>query len=341
MKRKLIIVSLAFILIISFAFIIFGGKKEKIITYNCDGRDQALEYFYEDVDYKYYFSTTGNYVQVNNTRYSFKQAINDKIISINDVICEYFKEAKFYLVIEQTEIVKDLFYHDDVYNYYLTSSKAINTYIVFNSGLKINIKDALNQNKIKINEILPKLDYVKEENYGVYIENTNDGLVNIENNIYTYNVKIETELKLSEALNTLYTKGEEITDGNNIIYKFNDFSILKCLDGKTIIGKDIDNTICSENKIGKQFIRTYNIIDIIDKIDYFEITIKSFDNEPQVVKVNKNIALELQKNSTYEFTFKILNNSIIDIEKSIFENSEIINVKKTDKIDSEQINESF
>lgn len=96
--------------------------------------------------------------------------------------------------------------------------------------------------------------------------------------------------------------------------------------------------------IGKIFTRTYNVNNIAFSYDnrYMYITIREFQKEEiETVKVEKEWFNSVKVGDNYEMIFKIKNNMIKDNIKSIFMNSEILNVKKTDKVGLEQINEKI
>ena len=96
--------------------------------------------------------------------------------------------------------------------------------------------------------------------------------------------------------------------------------------------------------IGKEFTRTYNINHIAESnnYDYLYITIREFQAEEiETVKVNRSDFKTAEVGDNYEITFKINNNDIEDNIKSIFECSEIISAKKTNKTGLEQISEDF
>lgn len=191
-------------------------------------------------------------------------------------------------------------------------------------------------------------------------------------NIYLYclnNVKVNgTELKDllqddEETLDNLLKElgesqkfwdgGSEIyKDGGSIKYTGSKITILKC---NTIDGnKDIyignttmgyEEGFCKRNPTSsKEFIRTYKILNIAPSNDenYLYLTIRQFQaEEVETVKISKNIYNDYEVNKSYEFTFKKTNQTLEDNIKSIFTNTKLIKVEKTNKVGLEQINESF
>ena len=75
---------------------------------------------------------------------------------------------------------------------------------------------------------------------------------------------------------------------------------------------------------------------------YMYITIREFQkDEIETVKVDKELFKQVEVGDNYEILFKIKNNRIKDNIKSIFYNSEIVKVEKTDKNGLEQLSEQI
>ena len=104
------------------------------------------------------------------------------------------------------------------------------------------------------------------------------------------------------------------------------------------------NTILFENNIN-EFTKTYQVIEKVENnsLDYLSFKIKKFQDENiEIVDIKKELAQNIEIGKTYEFTFKKNNsNNIDDNIKSIFNNTELINIKQTNKIGLEQIQESI
>ena len=95
---------------------------------------------------------------------------------------------------------------------------------------------------------------------------------------------------------------------------------------------------------GKTFTKTYNINHVALSTDdkYIYITIKEFQkDEIETVKVDKELFKQVEVGDNYEILFKIKDNRIKDNIKSIFYNSEIVKVEKTDRIGLEQLSEQI
>ena len=97
----------------------------------------------------------------------------------------------------------------------------------------------------------------------------------------------------------------------------------------------------------KGFTRTYQILNIkkSDDKEYMYLTISEFQNEkPYVVKVRMELASNIIVGKNYEFSFrhnKPLGYVLKDEISEIFDNLELISVKETNKINSEQVHDEI
>lgn len=76
---------------------IIGNNKITIIDRSSGNCPQAIEYYYEDNEYKYYFTCiiSGSiFVKVDGVEYNIKTALNNKIVTMNDLIEAGFKPLK-------------------------------------------------------------------------------------------------------------------------------------------------------------------------------------------------------------------------------------------------------
>ena len=90
--------------------------------------------------------------------------------------------------------------------------------------------------------------------------------------------------------------------------------------------------------------KTETIENIIDSQDYdfIYVTLKSFQDEDiQTIKIKRNKKQEILAGNNYEFTFEINKKIEIDSILSIYNNSNIISVRKTDKTGLELTNEDL
>ena len=76
---------------------IISNNKITIIDRSSGNCPQAIEYYYEDNEYKYYFTCiiSGSiFVKVDGVEYNIKTALNNKIVTMNDLIEAGFKPLK-------------------------------------------------------------------------------------------------------------------------------------------------------------------------------------------------------------------------------------------------------
>lgn len=88
------------------------------------------------------------------------------------------------------------------------------------------------------------------------------------------------------------------------------------------------------------FTKTYNVLNVADSNDenYLYLTIKQFqEEEVKTVKVQRSLANTVEKENNYEFTFRYTNNIVEDNIESIFANTALITINKTDKQGLDQI----
>lgn len=77
--------------------IIDSNKRIIIIDKSSDNCPQAIEYYYEDNNYRYYFTCviSGSiFVKVDNQEYNIKYALNNKIVTMDELIEAGFKPLK-------------------------------------------------------------------------------------------------------------------------------------------------------------------------------------------------------------------------------------------------------
>lgn len=77
--------------------IINSNKRIIIIDKSSDNCPQAIEYYYEDNNYRYYFTCviSGSiFVKIDNQEYNIKYALNNKIVTMDELIEAGFKPLK-------------------------------------------------------------------------------------------------------------------------------------------------------------------------------------------------------------------------------------------------------
>lgn len=97
-----------------------------------------------------------------------------------------------------------------------------------------------------------------------------------------------------------------------------------------------------EDVVGKTLIETYNVRNIEESNEekYLWLTLRQYqDEEVASVRVSRDLASKVKVNDNYEFTFKI-NSNRIDLKSivSIFNETELLKIEKTDKVGMEQTN---
>ena len=99
----------------------------------------------------------------------------------------------------------------------------------------------------------------------------------------------------------------------------------------------------NDKKELKTFIRTYNVnsIHLDDDENYIYLTLKQFQGETATVHVLKSIASNVKMGYNYEFKFEYLDNNFEDNMNSIFENTTLLEIKETDKVGLEQIQDEI
>ncbi|MDD2434789.1 MAG: hypothetical protein PHO63_00880 [Bacilli bacterium] len=135
-------------------------------TKNCA---TALEQFYEDEHYIYYFPCIQSqtiYVKIyNNPRILVKDALKDNKIKISELKAsglKFYKEAKFELNIKSATNceVKTIFEVDN-FDYRIYSYCLDDVSLVFNNTF-YSFQEALEKNKINIDQIFEKMEYDNE-----------------------------------------------------------------------------------------------------------------------------------------------------------------------------------
>lgn len=164
---------------------------------------------------------------------------------------------------------------------------------------------------------------------------------------------------IDEIISSLKFK-DVLSDGGTKIYSGGNISLIKCntLDGNRdiYIGNNnmkFKSNFCDYNNY--TFIRTYTIKDIKefngtqyteDGIPFvtgnaFEVVLSQYKGETNKVILNNIWDIKLEKDKTYEFELQLYNESenIEDTIEYIFKNSNIVEIRKTDKVGSEQLQE--
>lgn len=169
-----------------------------------------------------------------------------------------------------------------------------------------------------------------------------------------------------DSLIRLLTPYTSLNDGGTMIYKDtetkisnNGITLIKCnrlssnLDEPN--NKDIyigsnslqfDEKYCQnekEDNTGKTFLATYQVLhtDLSNEAEYIWITLRKYNAEEITsVRVPTSFIKKFEVGKNYEFTFKIIDNSVnLEDTKNIFDTFELLKIEKTDKQALEQTNE--
>lgn len=143
--------------------------------------------------------------------------------------------------------------------------------------------------------------------------------------------------------NEITTYKSNIYDINTNINKSNQFEVIFCNNtnqvyfGKIHMENELQGKYCGIIEDGrKEFIRTYKIISVTPDHaeEYVNVTLQQFQLDTVMVKIPSKFKIEKGKN--YEFTFTTYE-TFEDTIENIFKYTTIKEVKETDKIGMEQI----
>lgn len=151
---------------------------------------------------------------------------------------------------------------------------------------------------------------------------------------------------------------EEYDDGGSKLYQINEdnkvdekVNMLICntLDGNTDVyfgntNMKFESDFCKTNN-KRTFTKTYHVLKVLDmntdEAKY--LILKQFQiPEVAIVQIQNYLLPEIQENDPCEFTFKYADTLIKDRDiNSIFDNTELLKVEKTDKLGLEQVNDGI
>lgn len=190
-------------------------------------------------------------------------------------------------------------------------------------------------------------------------------------NIYLYGIDRVTYNKQSltiqdnifdiiNKLENTYTLLEEYDDGGSKLYQTDkqsekvDFKLnmLVCntLDGNKDVyfgdtNMTYNNNFCKSSS-NETFTKTYHVLKILesdtDEANYLVLRAFQRFDDVYIAKIGKYLLPEILENDPCEFTFRYTDSLINERNiESIFENSELVKVEKTDKLGLEQRNDSI
>ncbi len=108
-SRK-ILLAIVLIIITGCSYYSINNQKDKLELI-CIGMNAALDCFHENEEYKYCFSYQGNYLKINDERISFSKAIEEKKVTIDDIINLSKNEDKcsLYKINKNTNEYEDIY----------------------------------------------------------------------------------------------------------------------------------------------------------------------------------------------------------------------------------------
>lgn len=146
--------------------------------------------------------------------------------------------------------------------------------------------------------------------------------------------------KISDEFNITL---EELLDGNKKVKPTKKYSLIFLIISILILVLIL--LLFSKNNDEKIYdctvIKTYYIENISNSNDenYKYITVSEFQTEGTfTIKLSKIDSEKLEKDKSYEFTFNINKENINSTTDILFDNSEIINIKESDKVGLDRVN---
>lgn len=212
------------------------SKNISITQNNKDICVDGIDYFYEDENYRYYFTCMkSNYIFIkkDDKEYTLKDALNNKIITINDIenLIEFNKESKKDTeVIKEVELVKDknkcstklekIYTYNKTEYYYDCSN---NTYSLKIKGESLSLNKALESGKVNVDKLKELgLNVISREitNNDVVIKKDTDVIIEKENDA---KLDIKKDKTIDEAISNnpelVFIKNNSKDQKKIIIYK--------------------------------------------------------------------------------------------------------------------------
>lgn len=202
---------------------------------------------------------------------------------------------------------------------------------------------------------------MKKADMNIYTYCINDVMVTVNKKQFDLKEYINSNEKSIEKIIEILNIDDIAYDGGTKIYRGNNITLVKCntLDGNhdVYIGNldmKYKSNFCKENN--HTFIRTYTIESIreykeqqyengipVTYTNSFEVKLKDYKEIEDVVIINNFWPVNLEKNKTYEFEFMLYENSsnIEDNAQYIFKNSQIVEVRETNEVGLDQVNEKI
>lgn len=201
---------------------------------------------------------------------------------------------------------------------------------------------------------------VEQNDRKIYTYCLNNATIKINDKEENLKNFIETDSKaIDKIINTLKLK-DSFSDGGTKLYKGKNLTLVKCntLDGNRDIYIGDQNMEFKQNFCDNDnytFVRTYTVKSIKEykeqqytddgtPVSYgnsFEVELYQFQAETKKVIINNLWDIKLEENKTYEFELQLYEDAtnIEDSVEYIFKHSNIIEIRETDKIGLDQVQE--
>ena len=201
---------------------------------------------------------------------------------------------------------------------------------------------------------------VEQKDRKIYTYCLNDVTIKINDKEENLKNFIETDNKAIDKIIDTLEFEDAFSDGGTKTYRGENLTLVKCntLDGNSDIyigdqNMEFKQNFCDNNNY--TFVRTYTVksVKVYNEQQYtedgtpvgygnsFEVELQRFQNENKKVIINNLWDIKLEENKTYEFEFQLYEDSknIEDTTEYIFKYSNIIEIRETDKVGLEQIQE--
>lgn len=231
-------------------------------------------------------------------------------------------------------------------------------FLICLTGCQDNVTDIrLNMNNDCNNKARLILKQKDRNIYTYCLDNMKIIIGDKEENLKTF---IETDDKAIDKIIDTLELEEIYLDGGTKLYKGDNLTLVKChtLDGNKDVyigdqNMEFKQNFCDNNNY--TFVRTYTVksikeykeqqyTDDVIPVSYgnsFEVELEQFQVGTKKVIINNLWDIKLEKNKTYEFELQLYDD-VKDIEDTIeyiFKYSNIIDIRETDKVGMEQLQE--
>lgn len=201
---------------------------------------------------------------------------------------------------------------------------------------------------------------LEQDDRNIYTYCLNDVTIKINDKDQNLKKFIETDNNaIDKIIDTLELQGN-FSDGGTKVYKGENLTLVKChtLDGNRDVyigdqNMEFKQNFCDNNNY--TFVRTYTVKSIkeyteqqytedgtpVSYSNSFEVELQQYQAETKKVIINNLWDIELEPNKTYEFELQLYEDAkdIKDSIEYIFKNTNIIEIRETDKVGMDQSQE--